>query len=213
MSSLLFEPSFLPFSAALVIMFVFAALEGVGLLFGAGLSNLFDAIMPDIDFSLDASPNALSQILGWMNVGKVPLLVIIITILVIFGLGGIALQYGAISFLGRPLPLVIAAPVALAGSLYFGKKITLKISKILPSDESSALHVKDFIGGVAKITLGSAKKDKPAQARYQDQYGQYHYFMVAPEDDGEFKEGESVMLSKVAPFGFYIVGVKNEYLK
>ena len=39
------------FSAALLLMLMIALLEGVGMLFGLGLSNLLESVLPETDFS------------------------------------------------------------------------------------------------------------------------------------------------------------------
>ena len=58
------------FSAALLLMLMIALLEGVGMLFGLGISNLLESVLPEADFSphaevaqLDAQ-SALSRFLG-----------------------------------------------------------------------------------------------------------------------------------------------------
>ena len=79
------------FSIALMIMFLIAVLEGVAMLLGIGLFAFLDSLLPDIDIGtdidgaidLDATgpPSSLSRILGWLHVGRVPILILLVTFL------------------------------------------------------------------------------------------------------------------------------------
>ena len=47
------EPANYPFLVALFVVFVLAAVEGVGLLIGAGIFGFLDGVLPDIDLGTE----------------------------------------------------------------------------------------------------------------------------------------------------------------
>lgn len=199
-------PELQPFTIALIIMLVIALLEGVGLLLGVGLSTLFDSLLPDIDFDINEPSGALTHFMGWMNIGRVPLLAIIICFLTSFGAIGYLIQSILYGIMGIFLPSALAIVLSFAMALPATRITTNAIRKVIPSDESSALSQEDLIGSAATITLGRATKGSPAEAKYVDKYEQAHYFMVEPEEVGiEFKAGETVILAKQSPKGFYAI--------
>lgn len=193
----------LPFSIALAIMLLMALLEGVGTLFGLGFSSLLENLLPDLDLDVDVnlpegeSPLALSRLLGWLRLGQVPALIILIVFLTTFGLMGLFLQSFADRTFGALAPGWLASIAAFAVSLPMVRLFGGTLGKILPKDETSAVSDKTFIGRLATITLGSARQGSPAEARLEDQFGQTHYLMVEPDLDGEeFLQGEQVILVK-----------------
>ena len=211
----LFVSGLLPFSIAILLMFSIALLEGVGLLLGASISSMLDTIMPDfdVDVDVDVSQNGLTKLLGWMNVGRVPLLIIIVAFLTVFGLVGFILQIFVYGLIGIYLNVFIAVAITLVITLPFTRSFTNVLQKILPQDETSAISSRDFIGKVVTITLGEATLANPAEAKFTDIHGQTHYLMVEPQESGiTFKQGESVILSKKNNSGFYAIKNENKIL-
>ncbi len=141
------------------------------------------------------SASALSRLLGWLQVGRVPLLVLLVAFLTVFGLSGLILQALARAVIGTPLPAFLVAIPALMTALP-GTRVTGRIlGRLIPSDETSVVSRNSFIGRVATITMGTATRDHPAEARLTDEHGQLHYMMVEPDDDAEsFSAGEQVLL-------------------
>lgn len=192
-----------PFTVALAMMLVLALLEGVGALIGYGLSNVIDSALPDFDVDLDidapdvSSPGPLSALFGWLCIGKVPFLVLLILLLTFFGLIGLFIQASAMATLGFVLPTWIAAFAALLASLPPVRWSALGIAKIMPRDETEAVEQSSFVGRVARITLGEARQGHPAESRLTDQFGQTHYVMVTPDvSDQTFPQGAEVLLVK-----------------
>ncbi|MFT6332349.1 MAG: hypothetical protein ACJAW3_000683, partial [Lentimonas sp.] len=135
-------PENFPFTVSLAVFMAIAIMEGIGALFGAGISNLLESLFPNADIDLDIegpdmdSPAALSRILSWLRIGQVPILVLIVIFLVSFGLYGLIMQNFLLVSLGYMLPAFLAwiAPFFLAvptirwcGSF---------LSKIIPKDET-----------------------------------------------------------------------------
>jgi len=210
MTEFLFADSVLPFTVAIGIMFAIALLEGVGMLIGAGISEALETIMPDIDFDIDA-PDAsgtglFTKLLGWMYYGRVPVLIILVCFLTAFGLVGMTMQAFIQSIAGFYLPSLIAVAAALFASLPFTRGFTAIMARILPKDESNAISAEDFIGKSAVITLGTAKRGQPAEAKFNDRFGHTHYVMVEPDDEGlELTAGDRLILSQKSGFGYYVI--------
>ncbi len=186
------------FAGALALMLFIALLEGVSTLLGAGLSNIIDTLLPDtdIDFSIpDTSSSALSRLLGWLHVGRVPILVIVVVFLTAFGLIGFGIQSLLLGITGILWSSWLVGIAAFFGALPVVRVISGAIRKVIPQDESSAISEENYIGRIATITLGTAKYGYPAEAKLTDQYGQTHYLMVEPErQECEFTQGANVLV-------------------
>ena len=204
------------FTMALVLMGMIALLEGASTIIGMGISELLESMLPNVEFDVatpDAPQSVLSKLLGWINFGKVPLLIIMVCFLSAFGVIGYLLQYFTQGLTSVLLPQLIAVPIAFVIAMPFVRLFTSMLEKIMPRDESSALKEESFIGAMVTITLGTAKKGAPAEAKLTDQHGQTHYFMVQPEhEDEQFEQGESVLLLRPSSNGFYAIKNTNTSL-
>lgn len=204
------------FTIALALMLMIAVLEGVTTLIGMGISELVESIMPDFDMDVPTAdtPNAtLTKLLGWINFGKVPVLIIFICFLTAFSVVGYSIQYLIYGVSHLLVPQLLVVPVAFVLALPFVRMFTNLLQKIMPKDESSALSQESFVGALVTITLGTARKGSPAEAKTVDQYGQTHYFMVQPENEDEsFVQGEEVLLLRPSSNGFYAIKNSNTSL-
>ncbi|MFK8016918.1 MAG: YqiJ family protein [Gammaproteobacteria bacterium] len=193
----------LPFSVALTLMAVIALLEGATAVFGVALSDMVDALVPEVDMELGDGPDAsgvpaLSQFLGWLRFGQVPALILLIVFLLAFGIGGFAVQsiFEGMTgrFLGSALATVPALAIALPGVHFLGGAL----AAILPRDETEAVAEASFLGQNATIVLGTAQRGSPAQAKLTDAFGQTHYIMFEPEGDESLTAGTIVTLHEAA---------------
>jgi len=201
----------LPFAVSLVLMLAIAMMEGVTTIFGAGLSGFIESALPefdlDIDIDVDAdvdvdidSPDigassALSKLLGWLHIGKVPILILFVIFLTAFGLIGLGIQSFAIKTFGGMFPGTLASIPSFVLSIFTVKIFGGLLGKVIPQDETDAVSEQSFIGRVAVITLGTAKSGKPAQAKLKDQHNQTHYVMVEPDNATDvFEQGTPVLL-------------------
>jgi hypothetical protein len=194
-----------PFTVALTVMLIIAVIEGVTSLLGAGLSELIDALLPDIDLDVDvdldaggvASGNSLSRLLGWLRVGQVPVLILLIIFLTAFGLIGLGIQSFSLGTMGFLFPGWIASVPALFLALPVVRVLGGGLAKIIPKDETDAVSEASFVGRIAVITLGNARRGYPAEARLKDEHGQLHYVMVEPDSDAEeLEQGSTILLVK-----------------
>jgi membrane protein implicated in regulation of membrane protease activity len=171
-------PGNLPFSVALLVMLLIGLVEALGL--GAGAVHL-DA---------DADLGAGGDLLGWLGVGRVPLLMLVVVFLAIFGLAGLAIQQ-----LAGPLPASLAAAIAAVAALPLTGLGARALARIVPQDETTAVSLDSLVGKRGTITIGTARAGSPAQARVRDIHGQPHYVMVEPHEAAHpIAEGETVLL-------------------
>ncbi len=207
----LFESANMPFTVALCMMMGIALLEGVTTLLGMGASDLIQSILPDfdidadIDIDVDADVDAdlggvgsssfLFNAMGWLHIGRVPILVLVVLFLFSFGLAGLCVQSAIHSIAGVALPGFLASIPALIAAVFFVRIGGGLVAKVIPQDETEAVKEKSFIGRVGTITLGKAQYGKPAQAKLKDSYGQTHYVMVQPDsEDVIFQAGDLVLI-------------------
>lgn len=211
----------LPFTVALALMLLLALLEGVGLLLGAGLSGLLDSLLPnsllpDLDLNLapDApGPGPISALLGWLYVGRVPLLMILILGLAYFGIAGLALQSALTEVTGRPLPAWLASLPALMLTAPLIRVSARGLARLIPGDETEAVTPESFVGRLAVITLGTARPGSSAEARVKDSYGQNHYIRVEPDGDSPLPQGSEVLLVTLRGHLFLAIPNPNPVLR
>ncbi len=213
----LLQPAMTPFAIAIGLMLIIAAVELVGALMGMPASAMLDSLLPEIDADIDLdadyaggpfdadapsvpnapNPGALSQVLGWLCVGKVPVLVLLIIFLTAFGLAGFVLQSVVDAAFGAPLPAFVAAVPAFFAAVPVLRISGVTLAKIIPKEQTEAVSQKKFIGKVATIIRGEASKGKPAEAKFSDHHGQTHYVLVEPDDEGDvFRQGAEVIIVK-----------------
>lgn len=213
----------LPFSCSLAVMLAIALLEGVATLVGAGFSQFLDSMIPDLDIDADVdvdmdmdmdadadfSPqNTMTRFLGWLRVGQVPVLILLVIFLTAFGLIGLGVQSIAAKAFGGLMPGLLASIPALLLAMPVVRGLGGILGRFMPKDETEAVTESSFIGRVAVITLGRAVKGKPAEAKLKDKFGQVHYVMVEPDVATEvLEQGAQVLLVNQAGPAF--TAIKN----
>ena len=218
-----FTPATAPFAVAISLMLLITLVELVGALMGMPASAALDSIMPEIDVDMDIDmdldleadyaggpldadapnvPNApgagpLSQLLGWLCVGKAPALILLIVFLTAFGLVGFIVQGFAAGLIGTALPSWLAAAPAFFAALPTTRFAGLAVARFMPKEQTEAVSQKQFIGKVAVIVRGKAERGVPAEAKLTDKFGQTHYVLIEPDSDDEtFEQGEDALIVK-----------------
>lgn len=190
----LVSPGNAPFLVAICIMVVLGALEGLSLMVGSGLSQHFDSLFAT-HLSTDAHLDASEGLLGWLHVGRAPILVLLIIFLMAFAIGGLLLQWAMVGLLGWPLPALVASLLAGACALPVVRGLGGLIARYVPKDETTAVSEDSFIGRVARLTAETAVAGRPGQAKLTDEHGQVHYLLVEPDGpDIAFSRGEVVLV-------------------
>lgn len=181
MLNFLAQPETAPFTIALVLMLLVGVVEAIGLGGSA------------VDLDVDDGPVAGS--LDWLNVGRLPLLVLVVVMLTAFGLSGLVIQQIAIAAKGVMAPLYLAVPAAIALAFPGTRLASRGLARVLPHDETTAVDIETLVGRRARIVIGTATKGNPARARVEDQYGHMHYVMVEPVDESAFNETTLLLLT------------------
>jgi membrane protein implicated in regulation of membrane protease activity len=192
MSSNLFSaPETVPFGAALALMLGLAVIEGVGLFTAMSPSQWLDNLVPELD------ADGVEGALGWLHVGKVPMLVLLILFLLGFALCGYAVQLIARGVLGSYLPMWLASLPAVLMGLTTVRGVGALLAYIIPRDETSAVGEEALIGRAGMVTQGIARRGSAAEVKVRDHLGRAHYLRVEPDVDGEeFAEGTAVLIVK-----------------
>lgn len=195
----LFADGVAPFSVALLLMFGLGLMEIISLMFGASLSAhghhpLPDIHHPDTHLDLDAS-HGFADVLGWLQIGRAPFLILLVLFLLGFGLSGILLQQLCFYLLGYfAHGGIMAIPSVFIGAsnMHIGGRLA---HRYLPRDETESISTEQFIGQTVTITVGEARLGHPAEGKFQDKFGHTHYVMVEPDEDSYyFRETESALI-------------------
>lgn len=192
--SLFTTPETLPFGIAFALIVAIALIEGLGMLVSLSPSNLLDHLLPDID-----GDTGLDRVLGWMHLGKVPSLVLLVLFLAGYALFGYGLQLVVHGLLGHYLPGGVAAVAAVPAGMATVRSLGALVAHIIPRDESSAVSELTLIGRAGVISTGTARAGLAAQARVRDSHGRTHYLMVEPDmADEVFDEGAQILIVRKA---------------
>ncbi|MBQ1500161.1 MAG: YqiJ family protein [Sphingomonas sp.] len=149
----------------------------------------------DADLHADVHGDLHFDFLSWLGIGRLPLLMLIVIFLAVFGVGGLMLQQLLRDWTGAPLPMFAAVPLVGVAALPVTGLAARLLAPILPRDHTTAVPLEVLIGTSAQIVTGRASQGSPARARAQDHHGQVHYVMVEPDGAGQvFQEGEQVLL-------------------
>ena len=198
-------PETWPFGVAFALIVGIALIEGLGMLVSLSPSNWLDDLLPDID-----GDTGLDRVLGWLYIGKVPSLVLLVLFLTGYAIFGYSLQKVAHGLLGGYLPVWLAGLVAVAPGMATVRSLGALIAHIIPRDETSAVSEMSLIGRPGVVSAGAARRGLAAQARVRDAHGRTHYLMVEPDlDDEVFDEGAQILIVRKA--GAFYRCIANPY--
>lgn len=216
MLAFLTAPQNTPFAVVLALILVLFVVEVIGLLFGASIGSLIGGDTGagvDVDVDVDAlsgaegfSPGVVTSFLYWVNVGRVPFIILMVLFMTAFVLAGYILQYFCLTLVDHMLPSWLASLVAVALSIPCVRVLGKGLSRIMPRDETEAISTAELVGTRAAIVLGTARRGSPAQARASDRFGQQHYLMVEPDDpEAVLETGEPLLLVRREEGKFYAI--------
>jgi membrane protein implicated in regulation of membrane protease activity len=213
-------PDFLPFLIAAGVLLGLIVLELVTMLLGAPLSHLFGhfdhlgmhhhgvghdwhaAGGPDHGHAHAHHPEArgadargpFSAMLDWINIGRVPFLVLLMVLLAAFAAVGIFIQTIAASLL-MPLPWPAAVAVAVAAALPATRASSRFVARMLPRDETYSTSEGELVGLTGEVTLGPARVGVVAKARFRDRHGNTHFTRVEPFEAADTIEQGAIVLA------------------
>jgi hypothetical protein len=187
-------PETLPFGVAVALIVAIALLEGLGMLVALSPSNMLDDLLPHA-----VPESGLDHVLGWLHLGRVPALVLLLLFLLGYALFGYALQKVAFNLAGGFLPAWLAGLLAVPPGLATVRGLGSIVAHIVPRDETSAVSEQSLVGRGGIVSAGSARRGLAAQARVKDAHGRTHYLMVEPDvDDEVFEEGARILIVRKA---------------
>ena len=104
MLEFLAAPDNLPFSIALAITVLMVLVEAIGFLFGLSGMDLLDGLAPEHDAAGAelAGASLVDRFMGWLQFGRVPVLILLVTFLAAYAVIGLGLQALAARLLGGP---------------------------------------------------------------------------------------------------------------
>lgn len=191
---MLFAAETWPFTVATFLMLLIAVVEGLAMVVGASLSESLQSVLPD---PWDDVHGPFDKLLGWLHVGRVPMLVLLVLFLAGFALTGFALNIVGHRFFGLWVPPLISAPVAFFATLPMVRIFGAGLARLIPQDQTYAVSFESLVGRVATVVTGTARQGYPAQARVTNEHGQNLYVMIEPEAEGmTFKSGERILLTR-----------------
>lgn len=199
MWAFLTSPDNVVFVAALVLMLAIGIIEALGLGGGFADGDGLDGLEAD-------THGGGASILSWLNVGRLPLLMLIVVFLLCFGLTGLFGQRVVWGIAGTTAPWFLAAPVAFFVALPITRSFSRLVARIMPRDETTAVSRDSLVGRVAVIVTGESREKHAAQARVRDEHGLAHYIMVEPDNAGDvFTHGAAVLLVRRAGATYFAI--------
>ncbi|HEY6964037.1 MAG TPA: OB-fold-containig protein [Erythrobacter sp.] len=203
----LLAPHNLPFVLAFGALALLAVVQltGVGdAIDGAGDFDTADGL------EMGGFGDALTTLLG---LGRVPLMIWLASLMVIFGSVGLIGQGALAGLLGAPLSAGWAALAAGAAALPLNSLLMRPLGAVMPKDETTAIDLDDLIRRDAEIQIGTARAGSPARAKVIDIHGQAHFVMVEPHDAArELNAGDTVLLVRREGPTFYGVHYESPLL-
>jgi membrane protein implicated in regulation of membrane protease activity len=201
----------------LVLFYVILQIFGLAMDFGgdtdadAGDADIdVDAdggIMPDVDLS------ALDRALGFINIGKVPLTIVIATFLLFWGVSGFMANGIIRSVLdGFPSAFIMAScGVALVIGIMGTKFLSGIIARTFPTVETYSSSNQSLLGQVAKVVSGEVT-EKFGRAKVEDPYGNRLTIFCKVQDGKEApKRGDDVLLVDYDPLDKKFEVIKADF--
>ena len=184
----LLSPAYMTFAISFVVMLGIGVIEAIGL--GFGHLDLHSGVHAD---GTSDAPGV--TLLDWLGLGDIPVLIWLTSLLACFTVLGIAIQQITGAALGAPISPGLASGGALLGGLALNTFVANGLARILPGLETTAITSDDLVRLRGTILEGAARRGQPARAKVVDHYGQAHYVMVEPHEDGDvIAKGETALL-------------------
>ncbi|MFD1330581.1 OB-fold-containig protein [Methylopila musalis] len=165
---LVFAPEARPFAVAALMLFAVVGIELVMMLIGLQLSDLVEK-----SFGIEHGPDGGTGLFSWINVGRVPFLVLVMIALGLFAMAGFVIQQIA-SAVAAPLPALVAAAGAAVVTVPGVRAASGVIGRIIPRDETYVIRLEDLVGRVGAVTVGPLDQGLPGNVRVQDAHGNWH---------------------------------------
>ncbi|HEV7317617.1 MAG TPA: OB-fold-containig protein [Ensifer sp.] len=163
---LFLAPESLPFAIAAVMLAALTGIEMLCLLLGFSLGEAIDKAWID-------DHNGMAGLMSWLNVGGVPILILLMLFLGLFAMTGFVIQAVAVATWAL-LPASVAALPAFLLSLPAVRVTSRWVARIVPRDESYVVDLGDFVGRSGEVTVGPLDQGLPGRIRLKDRHGNWH---------------------------------------
>lgn len=201
MWNLIAAPETRVFGVAVVLMIMLGVVEILALFLG-GINDWIDGLLPEgltdpahPEIGLDgADAGAVVRFLSWLYVGRIPLLMLLVLFLAVFGLTGYVIQGLFAGISGFYLPAWMAASAAWLLALPLTNRSAAALYRIMPKDETDAIAEDELIGRVGTVVIGTARAGQAAEVRVKDRHGKQHYVMAEADGADELPQGSAVLL-------------------
>jgi uncharacterized protein (DUF58 family) len=152
-------------------------------------------------------------LLGWVNAGRVPALILLIAWLAAFAAAGFVIQTVAIGLWGA-LPALAASLPAFMLALPATRFVTRAVSAIIPREETYAVSDDDLVGRVAEVTLGPLDQGPAGRVKVRDAHGNWHFLMAkAAEGQEPLPVGAQALLVDRKGSTFLVIPAPQELRK
>ena len=174
-----------PFSIAAIVLLGLVVIEILGVLIGSQPSDALHSA--DLDQLFEGS-------LSWLNLGRVPLLILLMILIGLFVVSGMLMQAFLASLVG-PLPALPASGIAGAFALAATGKVSHFIARIMPRDETYALTDDELVGRVGTVTVGPLEAHVVGKISVVDGHGNRHFPRARPDNpDDRIEIGAKVLI-------------------
>lgn len=204
------------FLVPLFMVFLFAILQLVGVGMELGGSDLGLEIDTDVDLEVGADTDVdvvdagvdgssgdvsfFTTILGFLNVGKVPLMVLLMTLFASWGLTGLICNRILGYKLLNAIPIIssVSAGIAFIVGIFSVKYLSLLVVMIFPESEKAVTHY-DLVGKPAIVTTGRVTTAFGKARVALDSGARMQVTCRIREGDEEPSRGEEVLLVDYDP--------------
>ena len=163
------------------------------------LGDISGGTAPDSATTTDVDGSGLiARAFGWLMVGRLPVLVVIVLLLASFGLTGLMVQWALISMTSSAAPSWSVAIAAAVAAVFATRSLGRGLAAVMPRDETEAVHRTELVGTSATILRGTARRGAPAEAKVADVHGASHYILIEPDDaTASFASGDVVRVTRL----------------
>lgn len=190
-----------PFVVAIALLILVGSAELLALMLGTSAWSWLDhAVHGDV-------PDGF---LGWLHVGRAPLLALLAIFLTAFAVAGLVLNMITLAVAGAGTPSVVSVPLAIVAALPAVRLLGGRVAKLVPRDETYAVSHEALVGRIATM-LGHGGAGRPAQAKVADGQGHTLYVMVEPDETiASLAMGDQVLLVRQVA-GTRFIGIPNPH--
>lgn len=210
MIEFMLSPDVALFTFSIGILIGLMTLELVASLLGGSVLSLDTDTDLDLeaDVDADAELDGAGGVLGWLGLGRMPVMIWIAAVLTGLGISGLMVQAAAFTVIGTTLPVGWVGPVAVAAGLWFARSFGAVFAAVLPKTETTATSERFLGGRQGVVTQGTARRGSPAEVRVRDRHGNTHYLRAEPfEDDDALSQGTDVYVVRTKTGAFRLIPI------